>query len=493
MHYKDSKTGSTAKTGMFNTAAAPAPNTPSTEFKRDPVLIKTLNESFAKALEIDKKKTTTNDPCPYFGNYDDYLFDLNGCTVTVEGILKNKNNKKLNICDVGAGNFTLNNICQKFPNTTYHGITLDKPTTKVKHPPHLIVGKNAEFLSEHFPQNHFDLIVSKKTYMHFSDPIGSIIEAYKTLKDGGVLIIDHFSIPGCEKHLDAILNSLRLAGYRIIGYAEEGKIKNFIIQKTKPELKFGLQLNKIIESVTDRPRAMYSLNPDLQKTAEFDTNAFIYAQGREVIQTQILESKNEKMIHIFRSSTSLTELFSNPDYANLASHEKHLLIQGVVGTHNETLARLQDKTNALLSAYPNDQRFFNEYLNKFDIDILFYISFNEEFKRFPIFLQTNLIEWFAAKMIIADLNTNMFKKTFKEMDIHFETTKAGDNYRGILTSRPESEYLLFPEIASNEGTLSHYNDILEVYNPNKNENDFDMNEDFFDDDNKDDKSNILKK
>ncbi|GEM_PF-2948486 len=86
----------------------------------------------------------------------------------------------------------------------------------------------------------FNYIFSHKTFLHFVDPLGALVQAYDKLVPGGILVVDEFSVPGCGDCLQDIVKHLRNEGHCLaVSYNNmTGKIEQFCIMKTDIPLKF---------------------------------------------------------------------------------------------------------------------------------------------------------------------------------------------------------------------------------------------------------------
>jgi len=239
-------------------------------------------------------------------------------------------NQPITVLDIGAEDFSfVDNIQTRYQGTvTVYGIAArgqynqHKQNLNNKH----YVFANAEYVSESFVKERFDFIFSSRTYMHFGDPIGSIIEAYRILKPGGILMIDQFCLRGCEKYAEALLDLLNKQGYQVIGDTNSENISEFVIKKPAdgrlPELHFPLALKDIHDG-----DAFYQPLPELQLA--FDARPpkdAIYEKGCEMV-IQSAEAIDKALLN---RCQNLVELFSDIGYQSLAPSKQYLFILAIV-------------------------------------------------------------------------------------------------------------------------------------------------------------------
>lgn len=63
--------------------------------------------------------------------------------------------------------------------------------------------------------SEYDLIVSSFTFMHLSDPLGTLCQAYEHLSEEGVLLVDHFNLNGIRTQ--DLQRLLERAEFEIVG------------------------------------------------------------------------------------------------------------------------------------------------------------------------------------------------------------------------------------------------------------------------------------
>jgi len=383
--------------------------------QRPPALQAAINDEFAiiKQLKGDGY-ISTGDRASCYGFVFYGMHRLDSDMVLDKAV---EQGKCLTVCDVGAGafGFERHNLSRYGEKVINVGITAtsfgtDSSTAHV-------IGQNAEYLSSVFTPEQFDFIFSRLTYIHLVDPVGAIIEAYKTLKPGGKLFIDSFYIRGCERYLSAILDHLKEQGYRVSGlcekeylYAEEvARMVNFIIQKTpeKPELVFPVSYGEI-----DRYyRVHYHPGSVLLQASPVAENlSLLYQKGMNIIEAKIQEKC--KHADLILQCRQLPELFANPVFQTLDKLQKYLLILGLVAAMNKDYANIQARSEQ--EAQNNklyDMAYFCQ-VKSFTFEIYYSqlccLQYRDMFKQLSTQQQIMLLEHVAASNIIrfarADIN-----------------------------------------------------------------------------------------
>ena len=272
----------------------------------------------------------------------------------IDGKLKNADKDEIiSVLDVGAGDFSFKSANDKRYNgrVVTYGISAHdnfRSSERRQSNEHHTFN-NAEYLAEIYPANKFDFIFSFRTFIHFVDPVGAIVEAYKILKPGGVLLVDEFYIPGCEKYGESILLYLKQQGYAIVTDNSHHTIKNFIIKKTedKPELLFPVEFHKMAHSKQSGDYVKYKPSPQLKvfHDSKPDIDSFAYEKGRQHVMSQIQRKAENNIIN---NNASLSALFADEQYQSLDSSSQYLCILGVVAKTVD-----YDNINEIVSACEN--------------------------------------------------------------------------------------------------------------------------------------------
>lgn len=349
-----------AKLGLaLYDASKPIEEKPSTLFKRPYSVVSTINRNFRVAVE----KSSQHSHYHYVGQ-SNYQYPMNNLYVdTADVLARNMRASGLDVLDIGTGNgaFIRENQ-KKYPKSRFVGITAAEMRTKAQreeddglrlnllsdemsHHIHVYQKGNAEYLTKIFPEKQFNVICSFSTFMHFADPVGAIREAYDRLKPGGVLIIDKFFIEGCTDQLQAIIDYLKLDGYKIVGLTNGRYITNFIIQKTdtKPTLEFPVDYDERERSLADKERypVKYRLTKDITKVVS-KVELSIYQQGVALIKERIKECKFDDEL---TKCASYKELLLNNKFHQLPADKQHLLIMNVASittTYDQQIKRMEE-------------------------------------------------------------------------------------------------------------------------------------------------------
>jgi SAM-dependent methyltransferase len=285
---------------------------PQESFQRSSELNHAIQQSFENLTKINMDKS-----CGYvFLGADCYGFtlcniiDINSNDIIQHNILKNK---KMIICDVGAGNgrFSSFNRDQYNDNVITYSITShDFRENKNDGDLYYIIA-NGEYLDEFCQERNikFDSIFSHKTFMHFVDPIGSVMAAYKALAIGGNLFIDEFNLPGCGPEVFGLIEYLQSQGYLVLGTPTNVgclHMRNFIIQKTedKPDLVMPFVLGNIISE-----HASYRANADLMTYSQssMERKQNLLEQGKLFVKEKVENNPLHKC-------EDLAHLLSNPEF-----------------------------------------------------------------------------------------------------------------------------------------------------------------------------------
>lgn len=270
-----------------------------------------------------------------FTGSPEYSFTVNNIKVH-SGLLAKKINildeeNPIVVLDIGAGDFSFkhNNDQLYGRKVITYGIAANDSfrRTDLKIDDEFHQFANAEYLSEIYGKDKFDFIFSCRTFIHFIDPVGSIIEAYKTLKLGGILLIDDFFIPGCERYTQSILHYLKQQGYLLVTSNSLHNINNFMIKKTddKPELLFPVKFdaeNQSDDVIHYQPTTELVNFHDNRRS----TTSLAYQQGCKFIFNTMHDSSHT----MIDSINDLPSLFANATYQSLETQHQYLSILAIV-------------------------------------------------------------------------------------------------------------------------------------------------------------------
>lgn len=291
-----------------------------------------IDQSFQSLIQSQQQRK-----CGYvFRGNPSYAFVLHGLRVDSESILDAKTEKMEShshpvvVLDIGAGDFSFNH----FNDQRYKGMVISygiaandifRNTDNQVNDEFHVFG-NAEYIcSNAFQPDKFDYIFSARTFMHFVDPVGSVIEAYNALKPGGVLIIDQFDIPGCENITAHVVAYLQSQGYSMTAGNCFNNISQIVIQKTsnKPELEFPLRFNGI-----NNNHVQYYPNEKLLqfcKSNNLNEIAYNYAK-QKIIEDVIREIGSD----IFDQCNDIPSLLVNKTYQHLNPEMQYKCILAMV-------------------------------------------------------------------------------------------------------------------------------------------------------------------
>lgn len=171
----------------------------------------------------------------------------------------------LKVLDLGTGNgsFVYNLADQYSSKVEAHGISAldtrdDSFKTSKAYPTVKYYEGNVERLFETTPikRNYYDLLFSSFCFMHLTDPLSSLINAYDALKDGGELYIDHFNIRGLD--VDKLRTILSEKGYDFELVGKDGNIDYIHIKKNKPSLDLPIIYNDSLYKTSERIFMQYA-------------------------------------------------------------------------------------------------------------------------------------------------------------------------------------------------------------------------------------------
>lgn len=208
----------------------------------------------------------------------------------------------LQFLDIGCGQGDFIKAVNKPGSIQAYGITA--PGVNVTHfPSDQIINCNAQELVKHMSnrQNTFDLIHSQMTFLHLTDPLGALSQAYLLLKPGGIMIIDAFKIPGLENNIPEINQYFKKKGIEALFIPEpdstlNGKVDTVILRKTDqfPKLDLPVKYNGF-KKVSGAKEQKYKL----------DT--------KKIMQAQIIPDRTAASADIFESLRNLRLQIGIPD------------------------------------------------------------------------------------------------------------------------------------------------------------------------------------
>lgn len=357
-----------------------------------------------------------------------YKYEIDLFYIDTQEILNKKDKESTSqlttIIDVGAGNFILVDDCnESYKHIRAYGIGTPN-TAGNTYPDELHILNNAEYLDQIFGKEKFDLIFSNMTFRHFVDPIGSLIEAYNTLKPGGVMLIDRFHVPGCENYVTELIAYLKERGYVVVAVTDniEGNISNFILKKTIPKLDIPVTFNKIIEN-----RVQYAPTKVLKKMKDKTSQSFEFNSYQQARDTVLTTAKHLLNAHSLNEINDLVTLFRNENYKKLSVQEQYLCLIAVAAksiSHEEML-ELTKKSDVIMA----EDAWIRGMLNDDPPNTLFSLSFNEMFMAKSPDTQLMLIQTAAIRAIFNFSDRIQQKNALIEMGITFKEKKPGEILR----------------------------------------------------------------
>lgn len=301
-------------------------NKPSIGYTRPQALQALVNQNY------DLQNARTESGYIYIGG-PDYFYHFHerifvNVSATIQEKLTERDDDKSPYCvlDLGAGNFTLTDTMQAKlgDKVKMYGISASdifRNHNKIIDEYHVI--NNAENLSSVFVNQEFDLIVSRATFIHLIDKVGSVIEAYKKLKPGGILMIDHLPIPGCESHIQQIYAWLQNMGYAVTCECDNGEMKSFILEKSVDIRLQELVFPVIYDSHSDERGAVYAPHPDIFKISCHENREYAH----EV--KLIMNAAHSVHAALFQKHNDLPSMFSDIQYQTLSTNKQLDLILAV--------------------------------------------------------------------------------------------------------------------------------------------------------------------
>lgn len=155
------------------------------------------------------------------------------------------------------------------------------------------------FQSDESPK--LDLIVSYMTFLHLNDPMGSFVQAYNSLKVGGMIMFDLFPVfmSGQENEdmLDMRFNIFLNTTQEpyICGPWMPGSPRKVILKRTKAEplvlpFKYKMEVPRLeFRHAAPKPRALYAITTDIK---QFDYGRTYVLTLDDMLPHRILKGNN---------------------------------------------------------------------------------------------------------------------------------------------------------------------------------------------------------
>lgn len=346
------------------------------------------------------------------------------------------------VCDIGAGafGFEKNNKRLFGDRVINYGITATSFGAEPAE--NRYVGYNAECLSRVFGKNRFDLCFSRLTFVHFVDQIGSIIEAYKTLKVNGILFIDYFYITGCKDYIPHLISYLSSQGYLVTGSAYLGssnKLQSFIIKKTidKPILEMPFHYNSF-----DEKSQRVSYLPSAQfKAYCIQRNSHMFHSYRDGAALLSALEMNDAFKSMITDSDNLTDLFNHPHYQLADKEGRYVAILQIVSKTVHSVAELILKVNNRVKENDNFKSMYNRLFDLVNTTEFYSglccLARDESFTRLSIEDQQLIIEYLVVFDIVEYQQASLIKRTCVQMGISLGEVRGDRSYNG-------PDELLFP-------------------------------------------------
>lgn len=185
------------------------------------------------------------------------------------------------------------------------------------------------FKSDEFPK--FDLIVSSMTFLHLNDPMGTFVQAYNSLKVGGMIMFDLFPVymSGTENpdeldwRFNVFLNTTQEPYVCSPWYP--GTPRTVILKRTKSEplalpFKYDMQVPKLeFLHAQPKPRALHKRTADMEQFLH--GRVYVLTQGC-MLPHQILKGNNHDFFNELYSRTQLWQT-TKTEWQSYWVGEKH--------------------------------------------------------------------------------------------------------------------------------------------------------------------------
>jgi 2-polyprenyl-3-methyl-5-hydroxy-6-metoxy-1,4-benzoquinol methylase len=170
----------------------------------------------------------------YNGEFPDYYFD--DLDVSASGLvqkLEDERNRRLRVLDVGAaaGGFTLNCIerghdAQAVSAHNYKNLSRFNTLTKGLDDAAYVIGDANRLADISELQGEYDLIVSRNTFQHLIDTVGTLEQAVNMLAPGGIMAVTGVDIEGSlfyhNRHASSVTPTVLVAGLLRAGFNTTG-------------------------------------------------------------------------------------------------------------------------------------------------------------------------------------------------------------------------------------------------------------------------------
>lgn len=224
----------------------------------------------ARSFEDVSSLTTNSSNYRYYGCSSYGFMEIDDGKLLLN-IIQNSKEKEVCILDIGAGNFTwaksmsifLNKNLDKLADKTIHfvslsgesysGETLIQDQVCFLHNrgsfciEDLITSFSKDEVLKRFAEQKFNLIVSRYTFIHIADPVGTFLRSYNCLKQGGYICMDGFQVLYDDRkkvtHLhENMVQLLEDTGepYLVKNWGDNRGLYQFLLKKTKDDLKLPM-------------------------------------------------------------------------------------------------------------------------------------------------------------------------------------------------------------------------------------------------------------
>lgn len=242
----------------------------------------------------------------------------------------------------------------------------------------------------------FDLIMTRHLVKHLIDPALTLIDAFDLLAVNGILIMDNFTLPGCEGYLYSLIKYLQKQEHIVIADVDNKAINNLIIKKTKKDesLKLPISRNGMVQGEN---RGKYKVITSLLSPDDFTQ---VFQLGANYVAREISKFELNDLVN---TQHTLENLISNEMYSALPSEQQYFAILSVAGK-SLTQKNYADLEQTLLHAAQNEivnPDILNLFDSLQDFNFIEKLFENSIFKNYPSrTVQLNVIKFIAFKTIL---------------------------------------------------------------------------------------------
>jgi len=204
-------------------------------------------------------------PAKYYGltNTGKAVLKISALRIVEQKITKKDSCESLKILDLGTGNGSfIYNLSTLYPSKIEadgmsaldtRDCLLGDSFSNIKY-----FEGNIErlFDSGQIKKNHYDVIFSSFCFMHLTDPILALINAYEALKEGGELYVDHFSIKVID--VEKLRSILHQKGYEFEIIGSDENIDYIHMIKNQPTLDLPIIYKMPLERSLGRQFMQYT-------------------------------------------------------------------------------------------------------------------------------------------------------------------------------------------------------------------------------------------